>query len=432
MQKILQKLKNLFKYPIILIFVLICIFFLPTAINTSSISFRAAVIVAMGIDKNDQDQIELYSVVNVSSTTESLSENSKVVTSSGATIGEALSNLSLIFGRTIKLWHARFIMIGPQISQDNLGQMLDVVVRTNKIRNTVQLIYCDSSVKDLFNVGIQLKSQTGVRLSDIICYEHEYSTTSINSNVDSFYKGYLSKGRVSKLNLVSLSGDITQGINPASDIDSGLESSSSQSSGTDGGKGGESSEGGVTGSKSKAEKSYISNVGDLAIFKDGKFVAKASGQVAEGINWFYNQYVPKKLFVEVSTPKLKNAKVNFDVLYKSVTKEMFFHKGIPFYESKIYLHVDVAEVVVEDKQKVGISYSLVEDEIKSAVARRIREEISSALNFCKTYNVDALSINNQMYESKQKQYMQYIENGNTEDDLIQNTQVSAEVEIKIV
>ena len=181
-------LKRIIKSPILLIFALVCAFLLPSAINRSSIAFRSAIALALGIDMNEQDEVVLYTAISVPATNESLTENSKIMVSSGRTLSDAFANLRLMYGRDIKLGHTRFVMIGSKISQNNVTSMLDSLIRTNRIRNVVQLIYCPSDIGDMFNVGVKINSATGIKLSDIISHQQNASTTYVNSNIDSFYK----------------------------------------------------------------------------------------------------------------------------------------------------------------------------------------------------------------------------------------------------
>ena len=95
----MKLLKRIIKAPILVIFALVCVFMLPSAINMSSIAFRSAIALAMGIDMNEQNQVVLYTAISVPATNESLTENSKIMVSAGTTLGDAFANLRLMYGK---------------------------------------------------------------------------------------------------------------------------------------------------------------------------------------------------------------------------------------------------------------------------------------------------------------------------------------------
>lgn len=439
-------LKRIIKSPILLIFALVCAFLLPSAINRSSIAFRSAIALALGIDMNEQDEVVLYTAISVPATNESLTENSKIMVSSGRTLSDAFANLRLMYGRDIKLGHTRFVMIGSKISQNNVTSMLDSLIRTNRIRNVVQLIYCPSDIGDMFNVGVKINSATGIKLSDIISHQQNASTTYVNSNIDSFYKGYFSESKISKINAVLLTPDATQGISSNVNESESSDSQSGESSGSEQVTKQENSaeNGGVekTGqsqgdtkpesSESSVQDLHISNRGRLAIFEDGVLKTVLSEDVSRGVNWLLQDYNPKELLVEVDNVKrLGKAKMGFDILSKRVQIESFFHKGIPFVSAKIIISLDLDEIIADEKN-IEISHSIIDDNVKSDIGREIRKQIASAVKVSKEQKLDIFDLNDIFNQNNHKEYNNYIKQGNSIYDLVENTQIVAEVEIKII
>lgn len=426
MKQVSKLIKNIFKYPILLIFIIICVFMLPPAINLTSIAFRSAIAVALGIDLNEQDLVELSVAINISSASDSLSENSKVLSATGKTIGDAFTNLNLMFGRSVKLGQVRFVMIGKKISQQNMGKLLDRLVRTSKIRNTVQLVYCPDKITDMFNVGTQLKSATGIKLSEIVCHQQNDSTTSIKSNIDSFYKGYYSPSGISKLNTISISSDYTQGISASSDTGNSNGASGEENSG------GESAEGGTSGSQDNVSKKFISNKGKIAIYKDGVLKSVLNEDLSNGINWLSNDYNPKDLLVEVKgSNTISDASVNFDILNKKVNIETFFYKNIPFLATQIILSLDIDEII-SNKEQIKLNYDIIDDKVKSSIGDTIRRQVSEASKYGKNTNLDLFELNDIFYQRNYNDYKKYLEEGKTEYSIIEDTQISVDVEVKIV
>lgn len=420
--------KNFFKSPVIVVFMIVAIFMLPTAINTTSIAFRSAIAVAVGIDLDDAGDVELSVAINISSSSESMVENSKVISSTGKTLSEAFANLNTLFGRSIKLGHTRFVIIGEKISKSNVTKQLDRLIRTDKMRSTVQLVYCPDSISEIFDVGMQLKSSTSIKLSNIVCHQQTDSTTSLNSNIDAFYKGYFRPSGISKINMVSISEDFTEGISASSN--------SGASSGTEGSKdsgGGESSAGGTSNVSSDVSGKFISNKGDIAIYENGTLKIVLTDEQSTGVNWLSTDYNPKDLFVSVGQTKLfSSATIGFDILGKSVDYESFFYKGIPFVCANILLTLDIDEIITSEGKNVDVNEDVVDDSIKSEIGKTIREQIANISQLGKESKLDLFELNNIFYQNNYKEYQNYLSQGHTKQDIIENTQLSADIEIKII
>lgn len=439
-------LKKIIKAPILVIFALVCVFMLPAAINRSSIAFRSAIALALGIDTNEQGEVVLYTAISVPATNESLTENSKIMVSSGATLGDAFANLRLMYGRSVRLGHTRFVMIGSNISLNNVTSMLDSLIRTNRIRNVVQLIYCPSDIGDMFNIGVKINSATGIKLSDIISHQQNASTTYVNSNIDSFYKGYFSKSKISKINAVYLTPDATQGISSNVNESESSDSQAGKSSGSEqitkqensSEKGGVEQIGQGQGdtqpesSKPSVQDLHISNRGRLAIFENGALKTVLSEEVSRGVNWLSFDYNPKEILVDVdNVQRLGKAKMGFDILNKRVNIESFFHKNVPFISAKIILSLDLDEIIADEKN-IEISHEIIDDNVKGDIGREIRKQISSAVKVSKDLRLDIFELNNIFNQNNHNEYTNYIQQGNSIYDLVEDAQLVAEVEIKII
>ncbi|MBO7527365.1 MAG: hypothetical protein J6T74_05640 [Clostridia bacterium] len=415
MQDVKDYIKRLFKVPMLIVFFIICIVLLPSAINLRSIAFRAGIVVALGIDMVQDNKYILDAVITIPSLSEDLNENNKIITSTGTTISDALGNMNLVFGRAIRLGHVRFIVIGQALSNSNVAVAIDGVIRTNKIRDSVQLLMCESSVHELFNAGIELKNKTGIRLSDIVCHLEDYSTTSFDSNVDSFYKGYFSKTKISKLNSLSLVEDYTQGISTSPQEACGQNANGNKQSNNQ-----------QTGGK------YISNVGKMAIYKDGQLQDILSEELVTAMSWINGASLPKKLVVDFMG-FLNISKICYEVLSKSVVTEAFFLKGVPIYCCKINLTIDINEIISENPDIVSKSdyNNVIEEENKTLIGRQIRKQIGQALDYSKKTKLDIMDINNYFYLNVLDEYNRYMEHKSCEE-FLEDIQLNVDVNIKII
>lgn len=431
MQEITRKVKGLVKTPMLIVFIVICFAFLPSALNMSSAVFRSAIVVALGIDKDQNQNYVIDAAINVSSNEDSLSENTKLISAKGKSVANAIGNLGIQFGRPIRLGHTRFVLIGTNLAKENVAVALDGIIRTNKMRDTVQLLLCDAPVDDMLNVGIEIKNKTGIKMSEIMTYQSKYSTTAMDSNVDTFYKGYFSTAGISKLNCISLTDDNTEGITP--------DAALGEIGGDSGGSGGSQSKSNETSSaqsetKTSKEKTkkYLSNNQNIAVFKNGVLKDILSQDISTGTFWINTSYTPQRLDVKIDGGILHNAELFFNVLNKTVTKEVFFYKNIPMVSAKINVTLGIDEIINSDDKITPLSQDVIDQDVKCAIGREIRRQTGDAHLYSKQTGIDFLDINEIFYLSKYKDYNNYLSNGHTIEDIINNTQISLEVRVEVI
>ncbi len=429
MKELKDKVKKIFNVPMLLVFILICFLFLPNAINMRSAVFRSAIVVALGIDYNDNQKYIIHAGINVSATDESLSENTKLISATGVSVGDAIANLGIQFGRPIRLGHTRFVLIGSELAKQNVATALDGIIRTNKMRDTVQLVMCDANVSEMLNIGIEIKNKTGIKMSDIIAYQSKFSTTAMDSNVDTFYKGYLSTSGISKLNCISLTDDITKGITP----EAALGNANSPNAPDAGNESSSQSENSNSSSENKtSQKKFVVNNGTIALFKNGRLMKIVPPQISNGSYWINTSFMPKKLNVNVLKSKeLSNAKLFFNVLNKHVNSEVFFYKNIPMMSAKINVTLGIDEIITSNNQIVPLSTDVIDQETKCAIGRQIREEVGMALEYGKKENLDLLDLNEIFYLIKYKEYKEFIKHTTTEQ-FFKGVQLSIEVRVEVI
>ena len=416
---------------LLIVFTIICFMFLPKAINMRSAVFRSAIVVAFGIDTNENDDFVINAAVNVSATAESLSENTKLISATGKSVSDAISTLAIQFGRPIRFGHTRFVLIGNNLAKQNVAVALDGIIRTNKMRDTVQLIMCDAPVEDMLNVGIEIKNKTGIKMSEIITYQSKFSTTTMDSNVDSFYKGYFSSSGISKLNCIRLTDDFSKGITPDAALgEIKASEGEGQSSQSAGGSSAGSDE--TSGQSNKRTKKYLSNTGEVAVFKDGVLQSIIQDDVVGGTYWINSAHFPQKLSVNVSNKYLNDSKIHFYVLEKTVSKEVFFYKNIPMVSAKINVTLGIDEIINKDNKITPLSTDVVDQDVKCSIGREIRRQTGEALIYGKENDLDVLELNEIFYLNKYKEYKNYLDQGHSTIDFIKNAQVSMEVRVEVI
>ena len=113
------------------------------------------------------------------------------------------------------------------------------------------------------------------------------------------------------------------------------------------------------------------------------------------------------------------------------TLTTFFYKNIPFVSVKIVLLLDIDEII-SDNVKSDFNYSIIDDSVKSDIGRTIRSQIAKVANYAKQNKVDIYELNNMFYKNNYYDYINYLQTGKTKEDIIENTSLTVDIEIRIV
>lgn len=88
--------------------------------------------------------------------------------------------------------------------------------------------------------------------------------------------------------------------------------------------------------------------------------------------------------------------------------------------------------IIADEKNIEISHEIIDDNVKGDIGREIRKQISSAVKVSKDLRLDIFELNNIFNQNNHNEYTNYIQQGNSIYDLVEDAQLVAEVEIKII
>ena len=288
------------------------------------------------------------------------------------------------------------------------------------MRDTVQLVLCNSSIVEMLNAGIEIKNKTGIKLSDIITYKSKFSTVAMDSNVDTFYKGYFSNSGISKISCVSLTDDYTKGITPEAALGNATSPAAPDAGNEE-----------QNGNGTQKETKFISSVGEIAVFKNGTLVDIVDEQIADGSQWIHSSFLPKKLDINVTNEYLNNARVFFYVLEKSVNTDVFFYKNIQMMTAKINVTMGIDEILTSDGKIIPLNQDIVDQDVKCQIGRKIREETAAVKEYSKNTGLDILELNEMFYFSAYQEYLDYLKNSSTEQ-FLNDVQISIDVRVEVI
>lgn len=218
-----------------------------------------AYVVALGLDLNDNNQLELSVQVATSennssdnsSGNTSQSKSSNVTTIECNTIDSGLSLINSHISKKINLSHCQVILISEKLAKNGVSSYMDTLLNNSGLRNDCSIIVTKCDVKDyLNNVNPTLENLTA-RFYEYTLDSAKYSGYTIDITLFEFY---------SKMNS---SCSQTYAI-----LGNTIDNSNSQQVEENGNY--------VAGSIPITDKDLIDNIG-IAVFKDDKLVGELSG-----------------------------------------------------------------------------------------------------------------------------------------------------------
>ena len=142
-------------------------FFVPNALTLPSLSFRTAIVTAVGVDSKD-DQIEV-SILTLSQVGQGDNkEQNKMVSATGKRVSDAIGLIELRLGRKVQMGHVKFVLLSEQLAQNDISNLIDCFIRTSKISNSVTLVTCKDNAKQLLSAANKLTENSSYNLSEII------------------------------------------------------------------------------------------------------------------------------------------------------------------------------------------------------------------------------------------------------------------------
>ncbi len=366
----MRKLKKIFKRKIFYAFLLLLIIFFPVAIYLDAEVERKAVVTAMGIDKTENgiEVSALIVVPNKNGSTESV----QLVSEEEKDIASAVNKISLSLGKVLGLAHCEAIVFGEEIMKENLALQMDFFIRSNNMATNAAIVNCDTTAKDLLGAIATNNNDLALSLRNLINFNDEYLFTS-KTDIETFYKKYFSESNGTFVPIIS----IEQSDQESSSLGGGSSGGSTGSSGQS--QSGEStsaggSGGGSSGGSSSSSKKKVKSEGRTAILRKGVKIREISKEEIAGYNFLSKETKKSNLTIEgVTDENFVNAKINFEVVRKSVSTKVKFDGDQPYYDVEIKLTFKLDSAESED-------YSAkMQDSTKQYLTPEVREKLTESI-----------------------------------------------------
>lgn len=397
------------KNPIIYVFLLIMILYLPIAMFREPDSSRRLIITALAIDKQE-DQFELSALCFIPVSTTAFKENYKIISASDKTFVEALNKIGLYSGRISSLLHTSVVVVSQDVMQNDMLKCLNHLARTSNLGNNTIVIGTNQSAKDILSLTNDLDSSSNLSIKDLLAYNYQYLYGN-QSNLESFYRGYFSPTKTSVLGYMKLDqqkgievGEQKSGENETMDSQKEDSSSSQNQQNTQGNS-----------------NKKILNDGSACVFKDGKFKVILDSDMVEYYNWINNQQNKSILTIEnFSYKSLENAKLSFQIEKKPVLQMVEYVNDVPQINYVINFVLTLDEIN-QQKYKPE-NFDLGQKSFSSMLQQKLQNDVqnnfSKLLNLLRDNQIDIIDAQKKLEDFDKKKYQEFLDNLENKEDYL--------------
>lgn len=403
-----SKLKNLLNNPMLIIFLVIMVVFMPAKIFAPGENRERGVVTAVGIDKVDDDY-EVSFLVFIPSVNQTFDDKESVITGRGKSVGEAVYEAQIAMGRKIGLYHTKTTVVNLALMEEDGVNALDYFGRLPGFPENTVFICTDKSAKDLLSSTQSLRDNLGFKLEQIVGYnaDHVYVT---DTSLESFYRGYYSATKASIVGFLTTASkdeeeNYSMQVTPAEE--------EQPSEGSNGG-GGSSSGGG-------GEKKTIVNTGKSALVKNGKIVKILSLEQINAINLLNGK--SSKQVIKIDDVLIEKERVNavYEIRKKDINLTTKFENGIPIFDAKVVVNLSLIELENSTTElKINNEFTRLSEECSQKIDQKLKNAFAKVVKLLKEEKTDVLGVNELFMKNNRKEYLRYLDQNTSAEDFIEN------------
>lgn len=414
----LNLLGRIWKNKVFAVIAILILVTFPSTLYMQSDKDKTIVTSAIGIDK-EENSYEVTILAVIPKGSNDINSNLEIFSAQGLSISEALDTISLDLGKKIGLAHCDSIIFSQDLMEENLTLIFDYFIRTANLSTNPTLVATQNSAKDLLSAIKSSNNLLDLSLKNIIDSQED-RTLLENVTIDRFYRAYLSHNSTFAIPLLS--------VHESTGEDS--QSGGENSSGSEGGSsGGESSS---SGQKSK----QIKNNNDIAIVRDGKFVAKLTEDEKFVYNLLTNPSSYQKFRLEnISDENVTSSTIILQEADKIILPILQFEDGHPKIVYKIWLSLMLDEIISTENYSYsslnGIKNFLtptVEKEFRKLLDQKLGNTISSM----QENKYDILNIYSRYNAFKYDEFQKYLNSLENPNDYMQNVDIEIDIKLNYV
>lgn len=380
-----------------LIIIIIIILVFPISLTNQARLNTRVIITGLAIDKVDNGFEVTAQIVKTSPGTESAGSGAEVnfVTDSDETMLGALSKLTYKAGKVSAYSHTNFVILGNDLKDENLTEVLDYFIRNKTIKSSAMLLFAEEKASDEIKKTKDVELSVGIGLQKVFLFKETEGDGEMMTILN-FLKDIKSHSKTSTASILKLmkneesSSQSSSGGQSSGGSQDG--SSSGVSEGGSAGGSGSSSSGGdsqESGTSSGDSYQYFEALSPIVCCVDGRVVGKLETK-DEIMGYMIARDKAKSEDIslkDISVGRLENAKIGVKVNHKHACQIIRYENGVPCLDIKIILN----NSEIEDVQNKTLISELSTEEyekIKLEIENDARKKISSCFEKAKSFGAD--------------------------------------------
>lgn len=400
MEKVKKYLKHIFKTPMLIVFIFIVIFYGGPSLGKDAEIDEYAVITAIGLDKGEENNIDLSLLTFVPIVTQNFAEQYEVVKSSGKTLAEAIDFAGMHLGRLIGLSHVKMVVINEDFFNEDASFELDYLTRNTNLALSTTIISTDAKAFDFLNTVKKFNTSSSIKADNLVEFNEDY-IYSIESTFETFYKGLYSPTHTELISFISLANEDEEGIA----IEASTQDSSTTSS---------------SNSQEQTQNNKILNDGQAILCKDGKALTKLSKEQIKNINLLKGNYSTGAIIIDNFYDDIfQNARLTFDIFENKLNYKVKFENGIPvvYINSKVF--VKLSEAQQENRLiEENVEIKNISDEAIEALQFKLKEYMRDGINILRENKADLIDLYTLIYNSHPIEMRKFLERLEDEKDYL--------------
>ena len=366
---------------------------------------HTAIIVALGIDRGDDEKYEISAQIAVPQASTSSSSNSEsIISAKGSTIGEAIDKIAVNTGWYPLFAFCNLIILGESSLNGNVMDVINFFIRSDRIPDSASLCACEGTAKKLLLSNTPLDSVTSFALLKILEQDYAKLDRIANINVKNFVSEYFSPSSRGFIPLVKK-------------VKSGDSKNASE-----GGSG--SSESGGSGGENSGDESDVYDASSAVFFSRGKPVGVLTPEETLLFNLRDKNSIDT--FIKLENAEVDGQKTDLLIEIDETEKKygFKFDNGLPVYEIK--MNVQCRIVGANAVSPVSELYPAAEvpDEILRATEKKITETLEKLYRKLQISDCDLFGIKNVLYKFHYDKYEKM------KDDVLKSTVLKTDVVCK--
>ncbi len=386
----------------VIVFILISIIYGGIALGKDAEIDDYAVVTAIGLDKGEEDVVEISLLTFVPIVTQNFSEQYEVVKSSGKSISEAMDFAGLHLGRQVGLSHVKMVVVNEDFFTNDATTEMDYLTRNANLALSTTLVCTDASAFDFLSAVKEFNTASSIKADDLVEFNEDY-VYSTESTFETFYKGIYSPTNTELVSFITLTSEDKEGIS--------IQTAAQNSAG--GGSGG-----GQSGQEQ--EKKKILNDGQAILCKDGKEVYKLDKEEMKHLNFLKGDFKSGSIIIEnFSDNVFTNAELTFEIFENKLNTQVAFENGIPvvYINSKIFLKLSEAKQT-ERLINENVDFKNISNEAIKAIEFKIKEYMQDGIRIMRENKADIINLYTTIYNKFPKEMSEFLDRLEDRDDFL--------------